>query len=130
LQLRIYANKDDTSPLNLNENDFTVELKQPTYENVEFDEYDIDMEWADEVENEFFIMHEENQSGTLDLADGTPTDIDHYAWIDQWVNKEYTRPDVLEFTFTTQGNTELLVEGKYVFSYLQFNKESDTSGTK
>ena len=32
LQLRIYANKDDTAPLNLNESEFEVELKQPTYE--------------------------------------------------------------------------------------------------
>lgn len=90
-----------------------------------------DEDWYDEVENEFFIEHEEDQVGTLTLADGvTTTDIHHYAWIDQWVNKEYTRPDILEFTFTTEGTTEKLAEGKWVFSYLQFNAESDTSGTK
>lgn len=77
-----------------------------------------------------FIMHEESQTGTIDLADGTPKDIKQHVWIDTWVNKEYTRPDVLEFTFNAEGTTEKLADGKIVFSYLQFYQTAGDANAK
>lgn len=49
-------------------------------------------------------------------------------WIDRWDNKEYTRPDVLDFTFNVEGSSDILADGKFVFSYATFAPTSDTSG--
>lgn len=112
----------------MNESTFDVELKAPTYEAAEWDEYDED--WYEDIENEMFIMWEESQTGDITNDDGTVDTISHHVWIDTWLNKEYTRPDVLEVTFNGEGTTNHLADGKIIFSYLQFNPTSDTSGTK
>jgi hypothetical protein len=96
LQARIYASKDDTAPLNLSETTFEITLEAPVYEAEEFDPYD--ESWVDEYENEFFIQHEEYLSAWV-LVGNVDKEITQSVWIDRWDNKEYTRPDVLDFTF-------------------------------
>lgn len=93
----------------------------------EFDPYD--ETWTDEVENEFFIMHEEYLSAYV-LVDNIDKQINANVWIDRWDNKEYTRPDVLDFTFNASGDAGKLSEGAVVFSWAQFAPTSDTSGEK
>ena len=78
--------------------------------------------WYEEVENEFFILQEDQKNATITLSDGTDSVVNQDIWIDTWVNKEYTRPDLLEITFSQQGTTEKLEEGKYVFSWVQFER--------
>jgi hypothetical protein len=128
LQARIYASKDDTSPINLSETTFEITLEAPVYEDEEWDQYDED--WYEDVENEFFIINEEEFTFTYNLEDGTPAEVKQLLWIDTWVNKEYTRPDVLDFTFNAEGPAEKLADGKILFSYATFNPSSDTSGTR
>jgi hypothetical protein len=64
------------------------------------------------------------------LSDGIDSEFKQYVWIDRWDNKEYTRPDVLDFTFNAEGSAEKLAEGKTVFSWAQFAPTSDSTGTK
>ena len=129
LQLRIYTSKDDTAPTNLIEHEFEVELTAPAYATEEWDEYDDT--WYENVENEFFILQEDQKNTTITLADGTDSVVNQDIWIDTWVNKEYTRPDLLEITFSQQGTTEKLEEGKYVFSWVQFERtDGADAGTK
>ena len=96
LQARIYTSKDDTNPTQLSETQFEITLAAPEYVAAEFDPYD--ETWQDDIENEFFIMHEEYLSGYT-LVDNVDKEINQSVWIDRWDNKEYTRPDVLDFTF-------------------------------
>jgi hypothetical protein len=128
LQARIYDTSDSTSPINLGETSFEIELKAPVVEAEEFDPYD--ETWVDEYENEFFIMHEEYMSSWKPLSNGIDSEFKQSVWIDRWDNKEYTRPDVLEITFTSEGSSEKLANDTIVFSWAQFNKVDDTSGTK
>jgi hypothetical protein len=73
-------------------------------------------------------MHEEYMEGSV-YHDSAYKLVNSNVWIDRWDNKEYTRPDVLEFTFNTSGDASLLTDGAVVFSWAQFNPTSDTSGT-
>ena len=114
--------------MNLSETSFQITLDPPVYEAEAWDVYDED--WYEDIENEFFIMHEEQATQTVTLADGTTRDVNSYIWIDQWLNKEYTRPDVLEFTFNTEGSTDVIADDSIIFSYAQFSLSSDTSGMK
>ena len=72
-------------------------------------------------------MHEEYMSGYV-LHENIDKEIESNVWIDRWDNKEYTRPDVLDFTFNTSGDAGILSNGTVVFSWAQFNPTSDTSG--
>lgn len=126
LQARIYTSRTDASPTNLSETTFEITLDAPVYEAAEWDQYDED--WYEDIENEFFIMHEEETNADVALSDGTYTTLKQYIWIDTWVNKEYTRPDVLDITFNTEGSSEKLAQGSLVFGYASFAPTSDTSG--
>ena len=112
----------------MGETEFDITLTAPVWEAAEWDEYDED--WYEEIENEFFVQHEETATGTVDLADQTTHDVTAHVWVDTWVNKEYTRPDVLDFTFVADGPAEVLAEGAVIFSYAQFALSSDTSNVK
>ena len=63
-----------------------------------------DDSWHEEVENEFFIVKEDIKNTTVTLADGSESTMQQDIWIDTWVNKEYTRADLLEITFRSQGD--------------------------
>lgn len=62
------------------------------------------------------------------LVGDSDKEINANVWIDRWDNKEYTRPDVLDFTFNASGDAEKLSEGAVVFSWAQFAPTDDTSG--
>ena len=67
-----------------------------------------DDSWHEEVENEFFIVKEDIKNTTVTLADGSESTMQQDIWIDTWVNKEYTRADLLEITFRSQGDESKL----------------------
>lgn len=128
LQARLYTSRTDTAPTSLGETEFEITLVAPVQEAEEWDPYDED--WFEDIENIFNIQHEEETTGYVDLgADGT-VELKSHLWVDTWVNKEYSRPDVLDFTFVTEGPAEAIPEGALIFSYAQFALTSDTSGVK
>jgi hypothetical protein len=72
LQARIYASKDDAEPVNLSESEFEITLEAPVYEAEEWDEND--ETWYEDIENEFFIQHEEYAEYTKPDSTGTDRD--------------------------------------------------------
>jgi len=99
LTAKIYSSKDDTEPINLSETTFDFTLTAPVYETEDWDAND--ETWMDDVENEWFELHGELSESTMTDSDGTETDASVQLYIDNWVNKELKRPDVLDFIFYT-----------------------------
>ena len=115
LTAKIYSSKDDTEPINLSETTFDFTLTAPVYETEDWDAND--ETWMDDVENEWFELHGELAESTMTDSDGQETDASVQLYIDNWVNKELKRPDVLDFIFYTSGPSSVMTNGKQIFHY-------------
>lgn len=116
LTAKIYTSKDDTEPLNLSETTFDFTLTAPVYETYDWDSYD--ETWMDDIENERFEEHAEmSLSSMTDSVTGESTEATVTLYIDSWVNKESTRPDVLDYIFITTGPSSVMTAEKTLWHY-------------
>lgn len=122
LGCRLFAGKDDTSPTDLGQTEFDVTVDSPDYDDFDFDpeeevEYgEIEMDW---VYIQDFMGEDQDTTAALGVAGESYTNL----YIEFEINKEYSRPDMVNFWFYAGVPTTAVQDGDKVFQWVNYTPQ-------